>query len=97
MKQKSVIQFHNTLELLGQATINAILFNSEAWHNVEDDDLKVLETIDEHLLRSIVQGRAKTPLEFLYLETGAVRIRHIISGRRIMYLQSPDYPQKSRQ
>ena len=76
------------LHLRQAMLINAILFNSEAWHNVVDDDLKVLEAIDEHLLRSIVQGHAKTPLEFLYLETGAVPIRHIISGRRIMYLQT---------
>ena len=47
-----------------------------------------LESIDEHLLRSLVQGHAKIPLEFLYLETGAIPIRHIISGRRTMYLQT---------
>ena len=47
-----------------------------------------MESIDEHLLRSLVQGHSKTALEFLYLETGAIPIRHIISGRRILYLQT---------
>ena len=71
--------------------INAVLYNSEAWHNVEDEDLKALESIDEHLLRSLVQGHSKTPLDFLYLDTGAITIQHIISGRRIL-----DNPQKIR-
>ena len=76
------------LHLRQAMLLNAILYNSESWHNVADEDLKALESIDEHLLRSLVQGHSKTPLEFLYLETGAIPIRHIISGRRTMYLQT---------
>ena len=61
--------------LLGQAMLlNGILFNSEAWHAISDSDIKLLETIDEHLLRSLVKGHSKTPLEFLYLEAGALPI-----------------------
>ena len=48
--------------LLRQAMlINGILFNSESWHAVTDEDLKGLEKVDEHLLRSIVNGHSKTP------------------------------------
>ena len=68
--------------------INGILFNSEAWHDVSVEDIKVLETIDEHLLRSLVQGHSKAPLEFLYLEAGAIPIRFIVSCRRLLYLQT---------
>ena len=50
--------------------------------------MKVLEYIDDYLLRSLVQGHSKTPLEFLYLETGSTPIRYIISGRRLLYLQT---------
>ena len=68
--------------------INGILFNSEVWHAVTEEDIKGLEKVDEHLLRSIVNGHAKTPLEFIYLETGALPIRFIIASRRMMYLQT---------
>ena len=65
--------------------LNGILFNSEAWHAVSETELRLLEVVDEHLLRSIVKGHSKTPLEFLYLETGAVPIRFILSSRRLNY------------
>ena len=75
--------------LLRQAMlINAMLFNSEAWHSIKDKDIKMLEAVDEYLLRSLVHAHAKSPLEFLYLESGAVPIRFLISSRRMTYLQT---------
>ena len=68
--------------------INAILFNSEAWHGLTETEIRILEEIDETLLRSLVKGHSKTPLEFLYLETGAIPIKFIISSRRIIYLHT---------
>jgi hypothetical protein len=44
--------------------------------------------VDEHLLRSLVQGHSKLLLESLYLEAGAIPIRFLISSRRLMYLQT---------
>ena len=46
--------------------LNGVLFNSESWHGVTDNDMKTLESIDEQLLRSLVSAQAKTALEFLY-------------------------------
>ena len=68
--------------------INGILFNSEAWHSISQDEIKALESVDEHLLRGLVKGHSKTPLEFLYLEAGVMPIRFILSSRRIMFLQT---------
>jgi hypothetical protein len=48
----------------------------------------MLETVDEHLLRFLVNGHSKTTLEFLYLEAGAIPIRFIFSSRRLMFLQT---------
>ena len=76
------------LKLREAMLLNGILFNSEAWHNISDKEIKILESVDEHLLRSLVKGQAKTPLEFLYLEAGAMPIRFIISSRRMIYLHS---------
>ena len=47
----------------------------------------MLESVDEHLLRALVDGHSKTPLEFLYLEAGVIPIRYIMSSRRLMYHQ----------
>ena len=76
------------LKLRQAMLINGILFNSEVWHDVTEKDLRMLETVDEHLLRSLVKGHSKIPLEFLYLEAGALPVRFIISTRRMIYLQT---------
>ena len=68
--------------------LNGVLFNSEAWHAVTKDDIRPLERVDECLLRSLLQSHPKTPIEFLYLETGSISISHIIASRRMMYLQT---------
>ena len=76
------------LKLRQAMLINGILFNSEAWHGVRKEDMKKLEKIDEILLRSLMGSHQKTPLEFLYLETGTLPISFIIMIRRITYLQT---------
>ena len=68
--------------------VNGCLFNSEAWHGVKITDIKLLEKVDESLLRGILNAHSKIPVEALYLETGSVPIRYIISSRRLMYLHS---------
>ena len=66
--------------------LNGMLFNSEAWHNISEEEIKMLEKVDEYLLRSLVKGHSKLPVEFLYLEAGAIPVRFLISCRRILYL-----------
>ena len=76
------------LKLRQAMFINGVLFNSEAWHSVTETEIKLLEAVDEHLLRSLVGAHSKTPLEFLFLEAGAIPIRFLISCRRMVYLQT---------
>ena len=45
----------------------------------------MLEKVDETLIRAFVKAHSKTPLEFLYLEAGAIPIRFIIASRRLIY------------
>ena len=40
------------------------------------------------MLRALVKGHAKTPLECLYLEAGAIPIRFILSSRCLIYHQN---------
>ena len=68
------------LKLRKAMLINGILYNSEAWHNIREKDIKRLEEVDEHLLQTLVHGHAKTPIEFIYLETGSIPIRYIFGS-----------------
>ena len=68
--------------------INGCLFNSEAWHGVKETDVKLIEKVDECLLRGILNSHSKIPLEALYLETGSLPVRFIITSRRLMYLHN---------
>ena len=71
--------------LLRQAMlVNGTLYNSEAWHNISNKDMIVMEKVDEALLRGLLSAHSKTPLEALYLETNSVPFRFILKSRRIM-------------
>ena len=76
------------LKLRKAMLLNSLLFNSEAWHDITEKEIKLLEVVDEHLLRSLAGAHSKTPLEFLYLETGSVPVRFILACRRMIYLQT---------
>ena len=76
------------LKLRQAMFLNGALFNSEAWHSVADKDIEELEKVDEALLRTILQSHPKVPLEFLFLETGAISVRYVVSSRRMNYLRT---------
>ena len=76
------------LKLRQAKLINGMLYSSEGWHGLNSDDVKILERVDESLLRALLQCHPKVPLEFLYLETGSIKISQIISSRRLIYLQT---------
>ena len=67
--------------------LNGIFYNSEAWHGITKKQTKILESIDEDLLRRILKLHSKTPKEFLYLETGSTPIKWVLKQRRINYLK----------
>ena len=66
--------------------ISSLLCNSEAWYNVTNAELDLLESVDIKFLRNLLNARRSTPKEILYLETGCVPIREIIIKRRILFL-----------
>ena len=49
---------------------------------------KILEKVDEALLRGILAAHPKIPIEALFLETKSIPIRYILASRRILYLHS---------
>ena len=66
--------------------LSSLLSNSESWYNLSDRDIKNLESIDEQLIRRILNAHSKTPIELLYLETGSIPIRFILMSRRLNFL-----------
>ena len=67
--------------------ISSLLTNAEAWYSLTQADLEALESVDENLLRRVLETPLSTPKEMLYLEMGVVPIRYIIKMRRLNFLQ----------
>ena len=67
--------------------ISSLLTNAEAWYNVTQADIDLLESADESLIRRILECPLSTPKEMLYLELGILPIRYIIQMRRLNFLQ----------
>ena len=87
--------FEVAMILRNSLLVSSLLFNSEAWYNVSNAELDLIETVDLMLLRSILKAPKSTPKEMLYLELGCVRFRDIIRKRRLSFLyyilhQNPD-------
>lgn len=69
--------------------INGTLYNSECWQGSDVDSLvKTINKPDEALIRGLISGHAKVPLEFLFLETGCAPVSFIHACRRLVYLQT---------
>ena len=64
-----------------------LLTNSEAWYNVTQADIDMLEGVDEMLLRRVLECPMSTPKEMLYLELGVLPLRYIIKMRRLNFHQ----------
>ena len=67
--------------------LNGVLHSSEAWHGITTTQIAQIELVDHHLMRTILSAQAKTPTEFLYLETGALPVKSVMSSRRLNYLK----------
>ena len=76
--------------LLRQAMlVNGTLFNSECWQGTDvNKEVLSLDKPDQSLLRGLVSGHSKVPLEFLYLETGSVPLSLVHACRRLVYLHT---------
>ena len=78
--------FQIAVILRNSLLVSSMLFNSEAWYNVTNAELELLETVDLLLLRRILKAPDSTPKEMLYLELGCMPFREMIRQRRLSYL-----------
>ena len=77
--------FEVALILRGSLFLSSILVNSEAWYEVTENDIELMEQADEDLLRKILEAPVSTPKCMLYLETGCKPVRYLIMSRRLMF------------
>ena len=78
--------FKIALILRESLLVSSMIYNSEAWYNVTNREMDLLETVDLQFLRKVLNAPRSTPKEMLYLETGCVPFREIIRKRRILFL-----------
>ena len=67
--------------------LNGVLQSCEAWHGIGTTQIAQIELVDHHLMRTILSAHSKIPTEFLYLETGALPAKYVITSRRLNYLK----------
>ena len=83
-KTKSVFKF--LVILRDTLLISSMLHNSEAWYNVTNAELDLLESVDLLYLRRLLKATKNTPKEMLYLELGCIPFRKVIMEKRISFL-----------
>ena len=64
---------------------SSLLFSAEAWSAVTDTVIHRFKQVDSALLRSLVNGHSKTANIFHHLETGTLKLRHILMKNRLLY------------
>ena len=65
--------------------VSSLLFTAETWSGIKEDQIKRLEHVDQSLLRSLLYSHSKTAVEFLHMESGTMKLRHILTINRMMY------------
>ena len=68
--------------------INGILCSIEALYGLKISHIEKLEKCDHDFFRQLFKSGAGTPVESFYLATNTLPIRHIIIGRRLLFLWS---------
>ena len=79
--------FEVAMTLRESLLMSSLLTNSESWYNLTLTDIRELESVDEILLRKVLECRMSTPREMLYLELGVIPIRFHIMIRRLNFLK----------
>ena len=66
--------------------LSSILFNSQAWRNLTENDFHHLQSLQLRLLRKLVNAPSSISSSFLFLELGVLPIRYEIHRRQIAFL-----------
>ena len=67
---------------------NSILYACETYYNLNENQIRQLERIEEGYLRKLFQTSAGCPIAQLYLEAGFIPARFAIKKARLLFLKS---------
>ena len=73
--------------LRNSCLVSSLVFNCEAWYGLTLKQVKVLEKVDENLMRKVKGCPSKTPIHLMYLELGWPPLRFTIQSRRLNFLK----------
>ena len=59
--------FEAAIILRNSLLVSSMLFNCEAWYNITNSEMELLETVDLMLLRGVLDAPQSTPKEMLFL------------------------------
>ena len=79
--------FQVAIILRNSLLISSLLSNAEGWYKLTKSEIEELESVDERLLRKVLESPVSTPKEMLYLELGVLPIGFIIRMRRLHFLK----------
>ena len=77
--------FEIALVLRESILISKLVFNSEIWYNISNNQLEKLEQIDEMYIRRLLNVAKTAPKVGLYMEFGIMPIKFIVKTRRLLY------------
>ena len=65
--------------------VSGLLCNGEAWSSISEKDMTRLEQVDLSYFRGLTRSHCKTVSDILYLKLGILKLRHILTRRRLIY------------
>ena len=87
LSQVSLGHFHFEMALIfrDSSLISKLVYSSEVWYNITNNQYTKLEEIDEMFMRKIFNLPRSAPRVSLYSECGKIPVRYIIKTRRLLY------------
>ena len=81
------VEYIKSLLFLYHTTFSpSLIFNSEAWTNLSQANLRKLQSLQLKFLKTIVQAPRCTASCFIFMEFGVLPIKQEIDQRKLMFL-----------
>ena len=77
--------FEMALPFRNSMLINSLLSSSEVFYGLKSKHIQMLESCDRSLLTRLFGVPESCSYEAVFLETGALPLRFILQGRRLLY------------
>ena len=80
-------QIENMLVLYKAVFLPRLIYNCEAWSNLDKDDYMMLQNSQSNYLKNVMEVSRAVPIAALYLDLGVLPIRYEIEMRQLFFLK----------